>query len=184
MHKLTLHKIGNAVLFQLAWFGFVAGAARNMAWLGLIPLALLAGHALRETATRRADLIVGAAALVIGLLLDGTFARTGLLVYADAAPALLSAPWWILAMWLAFAWTLNHSLNYLQKHLGVAILLGIIAGPFSYYIAARAWGALEFVGDARLTLVWLAVTWGIATGVLVLLARRLNRAHKATPVLA
>ncbi|MEO6064260.1 MAG: DUF2878 domain-containing protein [Lysobacterales bacterium] len=183
MHKLTQHKIINAVLFQLAWFGFVAGAARNMAWLGLVPLVLLAGHALRDGSTRKADLALAAAALAIGLVLDGSFARAHLLVYADAEPALVGAPWWILAMWLAFAWTLNHSLAYLQKHLGVAIALGVIAGPFSYYVADRAWGALEFIGDARLTLVWLALTWGIATGVLVLLARRLHRPHIATPAL-
>ncbi len=179
-----MHKVINAVLFQLAWFGFVAGAARNMAWLGLIPLALLAAHALRDPSTRRADLLLGSAALAIGLVLDGSFARAGLLVYADAEPSLLGAPGWILAMWLAFAWTLNHSLAYLQKHLGIAIALGVVAGPFSYYIAGRAWGALEFTGDARMTLVWLAIAWGAATGALVLLARRLAQPALTTPVTA
>lgn len=179
-----MHKLINAVLFQLAWFGFVAGAARNMAWLGLVPLVLLAGHALRDPATRRSDLLLGMAALAIGLLLDGSFARAGLLVYADSEPALVGAPWWILAMWLAFAWTLNHSLTYLQKHLGIAIALGVIAGPFSYYIAGRAWGALQFVGDARMTLVWLAITWGVATGALVLLARRVAKPALTSTVTA
>ncbi len=179
-----MHKVINAVLFQLAWFGFVAGAARNMAWLGLIPLVLLAGHALRDPATRRADLLLGLAALAIGLVLDGSFARAGLLVYADAEASLLGAPGWILAMWLAFAWTLNHSLAYLQKHLGIAVALGVVAGPFSYYIAGRAWGALEFTGDARMTLVLLAIAWGLATGALVLLARRLAQPALTTPVTA
>lgn len=179
-----MHKLINAVLFQLAWFGFVAGAARNMAWLGLIPLALLAVHVLRDASTRKGDLVLAVAALAIGLVLDGSFARANLLVYADAEPSLIGAPWWILAMWLAFAWTLNHSLTYLQKHLGVAMVLGVIAGPFSYYVAGRAWGALEFIGDARMTLVLLAITWGVATGALVLIARRLNRPHSATLSLA
>lgn len=179
-----MHKVINAVLFQLAWFGFVAGAARGTAWLGLFPLVLLAGHALRDPTTRRSDLVLAAAAAAIGLVLDGSFARANLLVYADAAPSLLGAPWWILAMWLAFAWTLNHSLTYLQKHLGVAILLGVIAGPFSYYVAGHAWNALEFTGDARMTLVWLALTWGIATGLLVLLARRLAATQVSMPVVA
>lgn len=179
-----MHKLINALLFQLAWFGFVAGAARDMAWLGLIPLVLLGAHALRDTSTRRGDLLLAAAAVAIGLVLDGSFARTGLLVYADAEPALLGAPWWILAMWMAFAWTLNHSLTYLQKHLGVAIALGVVAGPFSYYIAGRAWGALQFIGDARITLALLAITWGIATGLLVLLARRLATPRTPAPAVA
>ena len=179
-----MHKVINAVLFQLAWFGFVAGAARNMAWLGLIPLVFLAGHALRDASTRRGDLLLAVAALAIGLVLDGSFARANLLVYADAEPTLVGAPWWILAMWLAFAWTLNHSLTYLQKHLGVAMALGVVAGPFSYYIAGRAWGALEFIGDARMTLVWLAITWGVATGMLVLLARRFAAPQSSAPAIA
>ena len=174
-----MHKVINAVLFQLAWFGFVAGAARGSAWWGLIPVVALAAHALWFPATRSSDLMLGAAALLIGIALDGSFARLGWLVYADATPAMLGAPWWILAMWLAFAWTLNHSLTYLQKHLGVAIALGIMAGPFSYYVAGRAWDALEFTGNPTATLAWLALSWGVATGALVLLARRL-----ATPALA
>lgn len=179
-----MHKVINAVLFQLAWFGFVAGAARGTAWWGLIPLGVLAAHALWIPATRSSDLALGAAALVTGIVLDGSFARLGWLVYADGVPALLGAPWWILAMWLAFAWTLNHSLTYLQKHLGVAIALGVIAGPFSYYIAGRAWGALEFTGDPTVTLAWLAVSWGAATAALVLLARRLAKPALTLPVTA
>ncbi len=182
MHKLTLHKVVNAVLFQLAWFGFVAGAPHGRAWLGLLPLALLGAHALRDPATRRNDLVLGLAAVVIGIFLDGSFARAGLLNYADGAPALLGAPWWILAMWLAFAWTLNHSLAYLKKHLGIAIGLGVIAGPFSYYVAGHAWGALQFTGDMRTTLILLALSWGIATGLLVLLARRLPSPRVAAAV--
>ncbi len=179
-----MHRVINAVLFQLAWFGFVAGAARDAAWWGLLPFILLGAHALREPSTRRSDLLLAALVIPVGVLLDGSFARSGLLAYGDAVPALLSAPWWILAMWLGFAWTFNHSLVWLQKHVGVAALLGAVAGPFSYYVAAHAWGALAFTGDQPKTLVLLAVAWSAATAGLVLVARRIKPAPAPIPVIA
>lgn len=179
-----MHRVINAVLFQLAWFGFVAGAARDAAWWGLLPFVLLCAHALREPATRRSDLLLALIVVPLGILIDGSFARTGLLTYGDLAPALLYAPWWILAMWVGFAFTFNHSLVWLQKHVGMAAVLGAVAGPFSYYVAAHAWGALAFTGDEPKTLVLLAASWSAATAGLIFLARRLRVAPPPVPVIA
>ena len=172
MHRVTLDRIINAILFQCCWFGFVAGAAHGSAWWGLPPFALLAWHALRQAATRRSDFMLAGVALLLGLALDGSFANSAALVYADSRVSLLGAPWWILAMWVVFAWTLNHSLSWLRNHPGIAVLLGAIAGPVSYYVAGRAWGALEFARDVPTTLVLLGITWGIATGLLVWVTRK------------
>ncbi len=66
-------------------------------------------------------------------------------------------PFWLTAMWLLFASTLNHSLRWLQARWWLAALCGAIAAPLSYMAGARL-GALE-IDTARLPL--LALAWAL-----------------------
>ena len=73
-------------------------------------------------------------------------ASMGLLAYASPGPVHGLAPAWILALWMGFALTFNHSLHYVMRRTWLAIALGAIAGPLSYWIASRTWSTSKFPG--------------------------------------
>jgi hypothetical protein len=75
-------------------------------------------------------------------------------------------------MWALFATTLNVSLGWLQGRWVLTVVLGAMAGPLSYWAGVRM-GAVQFVEPAQ-AVAALAVGWGLATPLLLLLARLFN----------
>jgi uncharacterized protein DUF2878 len=154
----------NFVAYQAVWFIAVFGAARGTPWPAVASLAVFAGGQLGCSASRRSDLKLMALALVCGLLLDGSLAMSGLLRYATPAPALPpgGAPLWILALWVSFSLTLNHSLAWLRGRLSVAVLLGALGGPLAYAAAGRLAGVVVFSAPRGVAVAALACGWAIA----------------------
>ena len=159
----------NFVGYQAAWLIAVAAAGRGMWWPGVLACAGFVLIAAWRSSDYRADLKLALAALVCGLLVDGTLAGSGALHYAAAEPG-LPAPIWILAMWAAFAMTLRHSLRWLLPRAWLAALFGAIGGPLAYWGAARGFAAVEFVMPQAAT-AFLMVGWALALLLLVRLAR-------------
>ena len=162
--------LGNFLGYQAVWFVAVAGAGRGLVWPALSALAGFALWQLALSGTRRADLGLLAVALALGVLLDGTLSFGGLLGYAAPRPALPpgGAPLWILALWAAFALTLNHSLAWLRRRWLLAGLLGAVGGPLAYLAAAKMSNAVTFRAPQAVGLAALAAGWGVA---LLVLAR-------------
>ncbi len=158
--------------YQAVWFCAVYGAAAGRLWPLAAMLALFAGAQLAASKLRASDLRLMGVALLLGLALDGVLAGSGLLHYASAAPALppSGAPLWILALWVAFALTLNHSLRYLAGRAWLAAALGAAGGPLAYLAAARLSGAVGFATPATRALAVLAVGWALALALLSALA--------------
>jgi hypothetical protein len=161
--------LANFLGYQAVWFIAVLGAARDTSWPALAAIAAFAAWQLGVSRTRGADLKLMGVALVSGVLLDGALASSGLLRYAAPAPALPAggAPLWILALWVAFALTLNHSLAWLRRRLGAAALLGAIGGPLAYAAAARLDGAVVFGAPRGFAAAALAAGWALALCVLM-----------------
>lgn len=103
-------------------------------------------------------------ALPVGFAVDSTMAATGLLHYASPVPNTHYAPVWILALWMGFALTFNHSLGWLMLRPAAAAVLGAIVGPFSYWVASRSWGAVDFTEPLGKVLITLGLLWGAAMG--------------------
>ncbi len=160
----------NAVGYQLVWFAAVAGAGRQTPWWGVLAAAVFVAVQVAFSAQRRSDLRLLAVALALGVALDGTLAASGWLHYAAQRPG-FQAPLWILAIWSAFALTLNHSLRLLQGRPAWASLLGAVGGPLAYLGAARGFGAVEFVAPAA-ALIAVALAWALAMPLLSQLALR------------
>lgn len=167
----TMPVLVNAVLFQGVWFAAVIGAGSGLAWPGLLALAAFAAVTLRMRATRASDLRLAACAALAGGALDSAFVASGLLRYAAPWPASALAPAWIVALWVALALALNHSLRWLRPHPAWAAALGAIAAPLSYLGAARGWDAVAFAEPAWRTLGVVAACWAGMLGGLVALAR-------------
>lgn len=162
------------IAYEAVWFSSVIGAGRGQAWPALLAVALFAVWRLSVSTSRGVELRLLGVALVLGLLVDGVLARSGLLVYAAAWPAGM-APAWILALWLAFALTVVPLFGYLQGRPWLATAFGAIGGPLAYLGAARGWQAVSFTPPAWHALLWLALGWGITLPLLTVLARRWSR---------
>jgi hypothetical protein len=163
----------NLLGYQAVWFAAVAGAGEGLPWAGPLAAVVFTAVTLALGGQRKADLRSLALALPIGFLLDSAFAASGWLRYAQAWPWAWAAPVWIWALWAGFALTFNHSLRYLGTRPGLAALLGLLGGPFSYWIAASSFDAVDFGVAPGRVMIALGLAWAAALPALLLLNRRL-----------
>jgi Protein of unknown function (DUF2878) len=174
----------NFVAYQAVWFAVVASAGHGRALLGMGAAALFAGAQLGLSRRRLVDGRLMAAAVCLGVIIDGTLGVCGWLRYASPEPAVPphGAPLWILCLWAAFALTLTRSLAWLMRRPWFAALFGALGGPLAYASAARGFAAVELAAPAAHALGGLALGWGAAMALLAYLARR-GCAGAATPLL-
>lgn len=162
---------GNLIGYQLVWFAIVISASRGQPWWGIAAALTFIVVQLVHSPVRVADMRAIVAALACGLLLDGALAATGWLHYASPLVS-LPAPAWILALWMAFAMTLNHSMQFLRGRPWLAAALGAVGGPLAYLGAARGFDAVSFALPAWRALLLLAVGWAASLSALALLGQR------------
>lgn len=172
----------NLVGYQLVWFCAVIGAGRGLTWPGVVAALAFVAWQLAISDDRRAELRLLAAAVAMGVVLDGVLAFSGWGTYAAAWPSERMAPLWILALWSAFALTINHSMGFLKRSIWLAIAFGAIGGPLSYLGASRGFDALVLAEPDWRAIAWLAVAWGVALPLLAALARRGERTGTTNPL--
>jgi hypothetical protein len=80
-------------------------------------------------------------------------------------------PVWILALWVAFASTLNVSLAWMQGRYLLSVLFGAGGGPLAYF-GAQNIGAVNL--PDTMSYVALGVGWAVITPALLYFASRLN----------
>jgi hypothetical protein len=78
---------------------------------------------------------------------------------------------WILALWLAFASTLNLSLAWMQGRYLIAMLFGASGGPLAYF-GAQNIGAVTLPSST--SYIALSVGWAVITPVLLYIAKHTN----------
>lgn len=167
-----MRMVSNFVLFQLGWFSSVLGGANALPWLGpVVVLGVVAVHlGLAKRPSNELALILGCASL--GAVFDSLLVAFGWVSYSSGVFAPSMAPYWIIAMWMSFATTLNVSLRWLRDMPLVAAVLGLVAGPVTYLGGAK-FGGLEFV-DQTAALTTLGAGWAVMLPALMLLAARLD----------
>jgi len=173
MNRSALAWVPNAIGFQIVWLAAVGGAARGWWWAGPLALAVFAMLQLGVSRWRSADLKLMLIAAVLGFAIDSLWVQLGWIEFRSAQPWSSAAPVWIVAMWMGFALTLNHSLSALKAHVVIALLFGLIGGPLAYWIAASVWHAAT-IDASWLPYAGLAVSWALITPLLLRLAQRLT----------
>lgn len=171
--------IVNVLGFQCVWLASVAGAAKGWWWAGPLALLVFAGGQLALSAHRRDDVRLLLIAAPLGFAVDSLWVQLGWMVFDQPVPWAGFAPVWIVAMWLGFALTLNHSLASLKARPLVAALLGLVGGPLAYWVAATTWGAVV-ISPGWAPYLGLALAWAVLTPLLLRLADR----PAATPLRA
>jgi len=162
----------NFILFQVAWFACVLGGAHETPWIGPAVVAGVAGYHLSRVPDPKSELSLLALAAGIGAAFDSALTMTGWLSYPSGQWHPMLAPYWIVALWVAFATTLNVSLNWLKGRLLLALAFGAVGGPLAYLAGARL-GGITF-HEPALALTALAFGWASITPTLVLIATQLD----------
>lgn len=167
MYRLWLNVIGN----QLVWLAAVAGAGHGLQWPALLAATLYISSQLLMSTQRWLDLRLLVMALACAWLVDAPAAASATVHYA-AAPLGWAPPPWILALWAAFAMTLTHSMAFLNRHVALPFLFGLLLAPLAYLSAARGFDAVQFSTPGWHGLLMLGGGWSIALSWLCWFARR------------
>lgn len=141
-------------------------------WVVSSPLLLAQAERARPTMNVVEFLGLAVCAAVVGLVADSSYMLFGLLRYPESGPWNSIAPIWIIALWVGFALTLNHSLSWLKGRPWLAAVMGAVSAPFSYWIGATTWKAVEYAAALPLVTIVLAVSWALMTPLLTSLAQR------------
>lgn len=169
----------NFAAFQLGWFSCVLGAANGMPWIGPpVVLGVVVLH-LVQVARPRRELILLLSAMAIGVVVDSLLLANGWLSYANGYWLTGFAPYWIVAMWALFATTLNLSMRWMRSRFLLALAMGAVGGPLSYFAGAQL-GAMTLLRPAS-ALAALAVAWGLVMPLLTLLAARFDGVQSRRP---
>ncbi len=151
----------NVVGFQIVWLLSVIGAARGY-WLpGLLAALVFASVVLYSSPDRRRDMQTAAIALPIGFMMDSLLAYSPVLSFANPFPSIHWAPAWIMALWIGFAFTLNHSLKAIYRNPLYLFLFGSLGGPLAYFIAAQRFQAMTFESGIGMCLLMVGAVWGL-----------------------
>jgi len=161
--------VANFVVFQIAWFTCVGSVARNLSLLGLAVIAIAVGIHLISVRHRTNAMLLAAASLLMGLIIESILAMTHATQFDRSALAIGSAPLWMIAMWALFSTTLNVSMRWLRGKYVLSIVLGAVAGPLSY-LAGSKMGALSLPLDYSLIII--GACWAAAMPVLLLSAKK------------
>jgi len=160
------NKIINAGLFQALWFSAVYGSAKGFVWPYLLFLVALCWWQLQPKRRAKSDIKLILISLCIGLVIDSAWINTGILEFTDKTPISWLSPAWILALWIGFALTINHSMSWLKIHPLLPALLGMISAPLSY-LAGKKFGAVVYNYDTLLVSAYIGLAWCIALPIII-----------------
>ncbi len=165
----------NFVLFQLAWFAGILGAAHHQALWGILAIVLcLAVHVwLLPKMNRREEHVLMLKCFLLGTLIDTVLMQAGIMVYASPNPVSFLSPLWMSLLWVALAVTLNHSLAWLKNKYGLSAILGSITGPLSYLAGVRL-GAGSMPDEIN-SLVALSIVWALSMPLMMFWAKKSNK---------
>ncbi len=162
----------NFAAFQVGWFSSVLGGAKQLPWAGpLAVLAIVALHLYRSDKPQ-AELKLVLACGVIGTVFDSVLVAANWVGYPSGMFSSVMAPYWIIAMWMLFATTLNVSMGWMKGRPLLAAVMGLVAGPLTY-IAGHKLGGIEFANQTA-ALVALGLGWAVIMPALMKLAAHLD----------
>ena len=162
----------NFAAFQVAWFAAVMTAAREVPWVGALVMSLAIAIHLFSVRRPSAELALILLCGTIGAVWDSLLVSAGWVAYPSGQIVGGFAPYWIVAMWMLFATTLNISLGWLKNSPAMAATFGLVGGPLAYYTGQKLGGIL-FV-EPTAALIALGLGWAALMPVLLKLAETFN----------
>ena len=158
----------NLLSFKTGWVASVASAAASVPVLGAAAAAGVVGFHLARVQNVRAEAWLLILVALIGLAWESALVWAGLINYDTGFLVPGFAPYWIVAMWVLFATTLNISMRWLRKNAIVTSLVGAIGGPLAF-VAGESMGAVSFTNPS-MSLIVIGIGWALLLPFLVKLA--------------
>jgi hypothetical protein len=160
----------NLSLFKAGWLAAVFSAAASLPSVGTAVIGIAALVHVVLSAKPQNELRLLALAAAIGFVWESSLVASGLVSYGTGTLIPGLAPYWIVAMWVLFATTLNIGMRWLRKSMAVAVLFGAVGGPLSFFAGEKA-GAVVF-SDSVTALVVIGLGWAVFLPLLVRYAAR------------
>ena len=172
----------NFIAFQIGWFACVLGGAYGWPMLGVAVATVIIALHLRRAARPRREAVLIVLSGLLGFVADSLLTGPGLLKFPSGQFHPQLAPYWMVAMWMLFATTFNVSLRWLRGRLGLAALLGMIAGPLAYYGGAQLGGVA--LANPPAGLIAVAGIWTLAMPLLLAIANHCDCMAETVPTSA
>ena len=167
----------NYLAFNIGWLACVMWAANGRPLVGLLIASLLIVLHLGLAKRRRTEAKLLLYCAAIGTVFDSLLLATGWVSYPNGEWVPGLAPFWIVAMWVLFASTLNLSMAWLKGRTYLAAIMGAFGGPLSY-IAGEQLNAITLEQPVP-ALTMLAIGWAFMMPALSALAQRMNGFEQA-----
>ncbi|MGI9233972.1 MAG: DUF2878 domain-containing protein [Woeseiaceae bacterium] len=160
----------NLSLFKAGWLASVFAAAASIPFAGTAVIGVAVAVHLLRSDTPGDEVRLLALAATIGFVWESLLVNAGLVQYSANAMLPGMAPYWIVAMWVLFATTLNVGMRWLRKSVLLAVLMGAFGGPMSF-LAGQKIGAVTF-SDSSTSLFVIGLGWAVFLPLLVHYAAR------------
>ena len=171
--------IVNFIAMQATWFACVLGGAGQLPWIGVGTALLVVLLHLKLSPQIRPELSLLVLVGLIGSSWEALVMQTGWLVYPSGIIIAGTAPIWIMALWVAFATSLNVSMRWLKGRYLLAAALGAVVAPMSFLAGARL-GGVEFVEPVA-GLAMLSIGWAMLLPTVVRIGEHFDGWPKAIP---
>ena len=153
----------NVVAYQCAWFACVLAAAARQPVIGMTVAAAVVLWHLYTAPNPMRELRLVVMAIAVGTAFEFLLAASG---WVRMQPLLM------VAIWAAFATTLNVSLRALRPHYLWSAVLAAVGAPLAYYSGSRL-GALHWINETS-ALVAIALGWAVLMPLLMKSAQRFD----------
>ena len=127
------HKIVNLAVFKIAWTIVVVSAAAGTPFIGVVAVAAAVAIHLHTCDNVESETRLMLVAAVMGLAWESILVLSGLVSYSSGNLVPGIAPYWIVAMWVLFATTINAGMRWLQRNKvlaavagGIGLILGVL----------------------------------------------------------
>lgn len=146
--------IKNLVLFKIGWIACVLFAAQGQPAYAVAAVLIVVGLHLHNAPVVAKELMLLGTAALMGLAWESALVASGLVAYPTAPGGPALAPYWIVAMWVLFATTINRGLAWVKQHWAIAAFAGALGGPLAFaggagfgaVILAESWFSLGVIG--------------------------------------
>lgn len=155
-------RVAGFLLFDLVWLSAVAGRAE---WVWAT-IALVLAQLAVTAYSGRLQWVLYIQLVFVGLLLELAVGMSGLIAFDGGL-----LPPWLILLWLGYVAMAMTALDWLKNRFWLAVALGVIFGPMTYYFGAKL-GAATVPGPEPAMLIAYAIGWGAYMALFVKLMRR------------
>lgn len=174
VHASRARLVANFAGFQAGWFACALSAGAGFPLAGPVVVASILGLHLTWCRNRRSELALLGCVFAIGGGIDTAQWLLGVSIAPIPDLPKFFAPLWFATMYANFAATLRYSLAWLGARPWLAAIFGAVGGPMTYRGGA-VFDAIVVREPEWISLVVLAVVWGLLTPALFALEDWLSR---------